>query len=276
MSRTSGGEGLRKQRIKVVKGSRLVWYWQPPDESYWFRYWETQLSAQYYQKAAQEFEYTETGRILLAELDPSGCHLDAGCGLGFYVAGLLSKGYDVKGIDYSMPLVERIREVAPYLPLCWGDVFSLNFPDAAFDSYISLGVIEHYQEGFAPILSEARRVLKPGGKLILSVPFFGPVRKMKAKMSFYAVQSTAGEFYQYAYGEQEFLELVHSEGFEICCSHKIDLHRMLFEEVGFYRFLTSRKGGRFIRKLCEVCFQGKDGHMLMVVGKKAGNNQKSD
>jgi SAM-dependent methyltransferase len=52
------------------------------------------------------------------------------------------------------------------------DATSLSFPDASFDVLVSNDVFEHVAD-IEATLSEARRVLRPGGTLLFSVPFYG-------------------------------------------------------------------------------------------------------
>jgi len=93
--------------------------------------------------------------------------LEAGCGMGTWVYNLRVKGYDVIGIDYMLSTVKRVKQYDESFPIQQGDVNNLDFPDNFFDAYVSLGVIEHFQEGPQKALSEAYRVLKPNGILLL-------------------------------------------------------------------------------------------------------------
>jgi len=62
------------------------------------------------------------------------------------------------------------------------DLTALSFVDESFDAVISLEVIEHIPN-FREALSECARVLKPGGKLLLSVPFHrGPDHLQRARV----------------------------------------------------------------------------------------------
>ena len=52
-----------------------------------------------------------------------------------------------------------------------GDIMKLPFEDSSFDGYYSLGVVEHFSEiQILDILREAKRVLKPGGKIVIFWP----------------------------------------------------------------------------------------------------------
>jgi len=89
--------------------------------------------------------------------------LDAGCGSSLIVQSL----NNVVGMDFNFA---KLRFLSRYrMPLVRGSAFALPFRDQSFDCVISSQVIEHIP--FDEVLfSEMRRVLMPGGKLILGTP----------------------------------------------------------------------------------------------------------
>lgn len=107
--------------------------------------------------------------------------LEAGCGTGQWVYFLKEKGYDVIGIENSKILVEQLNDMAPGCPVEYGDAFHLHYDDACFGAYLSFGVIEHFEDYPSPqlqILSEAHRVLKQGGLIMVTVPILTPLYKL--------------------------------------------------------------------------------------------------
>lgn len=58
-------------------------------------------------------------------------------------------------------------------PAVYGDAHALPFPDATFDAVLVFDVLEHLQDP-ERALAGMRRVLRPGGRLILGVPFIYP------------------------------------------------------------------------------------------------------
>lgn len=96
--------------------------------------------------------------------------LDAGCGSGPLSAALRAKGAIVTGFDASPAMVELARRrLGERAALHVADLSQpLPFADAAFDDVVSSLVLHYLRDWTAP-LAELRRVLKPGGRLILSV-----------------------------------------------------------------------------------------------------------
>lgn len=89
--------------------------------------------------------------------------LDLGAGAGESVALLRSMGFEAEGIDLEprSPLVRR------------GDLLRADYPDESFDAVLSQCAF--FLSGDVPgALREARRLIKPGGLLLLSDVFFEP------------------------------------------------------------------------------------------------------
>lgn len=96
--------------------------------------------------------------------------LDAGCGSGPLSAALRARGARVTGFDVSAAMVDLARQrLGDDADLHVMDLAGpLSFPDAAFDDVVA-SLVLHYLEDWNGALAELRRVLKPGGRLILSV-----------------------------------------------------------------------------------------------------------
>lgn len=122
------------------------------------------------------FEFQKyLGEILVSFLEsknfisPGFWALDLGSGFGGYSAALKSRGINPIAVD----LVKR-RETTNYVQVCANGV-SLPFEKATFEVAICASLIEHIQEPLW-LLSEIKRVLKPGGVAYISFPpFFSPV-----------------------------------------------------------------------------------------------------
>lgn len=103
------------------------------------------------------------------DLPPNARVLDAGCGSGRNMVELARLG-EVTGVELSPASVAVARErgVGEVLE---GTVEDLPFPDDSFDFAVCLDVIEHLDED-RPTLRELRRVVRPGGWLLVTVPAY--------------------------------------------------------------------------------------------------------
>src|SRR6185295_537191 len=105
--------------------------------------------------------------VLRALLDGAeGPALDVGSGLAYYARHLLTKTPPVAVVDLDLSaLTWAGATVCP----CRGDALRLPFADGTFGTVLLADVLEHCPED-RPVLEEICRVLKPGGRLVLSVP----------------------------------------------------------------------------------------------------------
>ena len=96
--------------------------------------------------------------------------LDAGCGSGPLSAALRDRGAIVTGFDSSAKMLELARKrLGDDTDLHHAELGGpLPFPDAAFDDVIAC-LILHYLEDWTTPLAELRRLLTPGGRLIVAV-----------------------------------------------------------------------------------------------------------
>lgn len=95
--------------------------------------------------------------------------LDAGCATGEMATRLMRRGYEVWGLDIAEPMIRCARERCPSDRFRVGDVEQMPFRDNTFDAVVCLGVIE-YLDTDERALREMWRVLKPGGRAVVSTP----------------------------------------------------------------------------------------------------------
>jgi SAM-dependent methyltransferase len=99
--------------------------------------------------------------------------LDVGCGEGYFTAELAHRGAAAVGADVSCEALRRARELHPELELrALPSLGPWPLADADFDVVWAGETIEHVADT-AAWLSELRRVLRPGGALLLSTPAHG-------------------------------------------------------------------------------------------------------
>jgi SAM-dependent methyltransferase len=110
-------------------------------------------------------------RSLLGDrLERGGSLLDAGCGTGGFLAWAAATGsFDrLCGVDLSPEAVELSRAVVPEADVRVAPLDALPFEDTEFDLAVSLDVLQHvHTEALDRSLREVRRVLRPGGSLLV-------------------------------------------------------------------------------------------------------------
>lgn len=106
--------------------------------------------------------------VAAVRASPGDQALDLCCGHGIVARGLANAGATVTGIDFSPAMLELARKSVPEGTFRKADATALPFDDATFDVItIGFGVphLPHPPHCFA----EARRVLRPGGRIAFSV-----------------------------------------------------------------------------------------------------------
>jgi len=261
---------VAKKLIQRVEGPRLACYLSKADVAFWDRHWQQHFSPKIYTEA-------EKGNLGMFEelfssyLPRQGRILEAGCGLGQYVLALKVRGYDIEGVDWSPETVNAVRSLYPELPVRTGDVTRLDVPNCYYDGYISLGVVEHRIEGPEPFLKEAYRVLKPGGMALISVPYFHPLRRLKARLGLYRGRPDGQRFYQYAFKKAEFTIFLQLASFKIIDSRPYDGFKGIKDEISLLRNMVKLRvlGWRLQRLLRSWEWAERNmGHMILFVCRK--------
>ncbi len=97
--------------------------------------------------------------------------LEIGCAYGYLLRALEDR-FECAGIDVSEHAISVARTVTK-AAVESGDVMELlpRKPDGAFDAVLAFDILEHLPEGQIPeVLSQIARILRPGGRLLVSVP----------------------------------------------------------------------------------------------------------
>jgi SAM-dependent methyltransferase len=271
MTLNSSNEGKKSvvSNARRVEGHRLVYYRVEADAAFWDAHWKPYVSPQVYEGAEHGYlgEYEE---IFAAYLPKEGRILEAGCGIGKLVLSLRVRGYDIEGVEWGAETVQAVRSHYPDLPIRVADVTKLDVPDSFYSGYISLGVVEHREQGPEPFLDEANRVLERGGVALISVPFFHPLRQFKGQMGFYRCRINGLKFYAYAFTKAEFSNLLRNAGFNIIECVAYDLFKGIGDEIPLMcRIFKMRGIGWRLNLWLKSSQLGKNlGHMALFVCQK--------
>ena len=251
-----------------VEGGRLVYYNKKATQGYWEDVWLKDLSLDFY-KPFQVGNLFNFEKIFIRHLPKTGRILEAGCGTAQLVVALNAKGYHCLGTDFAISTLKKAQELIGPLELFASDLTTVGVVDGSFDAIISIGVVEHRQEGPEPFLNEKQRIMQPGGMLLISVPYFNPLRQWRAAKGAYQGNVDEYEFYQYAYPREEFLDFVRKAGFEIEAVYTYAHQNTLVEELEWLNQISGFLKKMILQVSKYVPYVNSElGHMLMVVARK--------
>lgn len=192
-----------------------------------------------YNLIADEFSTTrqniwqETRFLFDDYLIPGDKVLDLGCGNARYYPLFKEKSVEYIGIDSSKDLIQISKDMYPDADFRVEDALNLSFPDNYFSDVYSIAVLHHLpsRELRLKFLNEAKRVLRPGGLLILTVWKFYQIKQWlfllkytllkiigKSKLDWKDILEPWGkkaERYYHWFSKKELEELIKETGFEI-------------------------------------------------------------
>ncbi len=90
--------------------------------------------------------------------------LDLACGSGVISAAVAGRGVPPVGLDFAAAMLDIARAAHPAIRFVEGDAEALPFADASFDAAVSNFGVHHFPDPVRA-LTEARRVLRPGGRI---------------------------------------------------------------------------------------------------------------
>jgi len=215
-------------------------------------FWEENWEAVDFERSVQFSAVDPLRPLFEKHWRPDTLMLEGGCGLGNYIGYYDTRGVNVIGLDFAQKALHTLHRRAPHLKLAGGDVSQMPFADETFDLYYSGGVVEHFEGGADSALSEARRVLKPDGTLLISVPYYNPLRKLLAPFrgvewrrvtqpTVDADPEHSKQFFQYAYTRREFTDLLNRAGLDVIETQGYAVIWGLYE----LPFFNSNGGGEF-------------------------------
>jgi ubiquinone/menaquinone biosynthesis C-methylase UbiE len=148
------------------------------DKQGWDHYWDKQnkkkrgqlydVIAEFYRK---HIIRPSLNHFIKKHFKPHSEVLHAGCGSG-QVDRDIRDYVSITGLDISLTALAIFKnETGGKAKALHGSIFQIPLPDSSIDGVYNLGVMEHFsEEENHRILTEFRRILKPGGKVVLFWP----------------------------------------------------------------------------------------------------------
>ena len=165
------------------------------------------------------FIFTEAMReraLELLDVDEDDRVIDVGCGTGFGTEGVATRTTDILGVDQSPHQMAKARErldERELIGFALGDAENLPIRTDAFDAAWSSGSIEYWPDPVAG-LSELRRVVEPGGRVVVVGPYYPDSwvgRKIVDAIMLFYDEAEAQEMFEAAGFEEIHHEVVGSK-----------------------------------------------------------------
>ena len=175
-----------------------------------------------------------------------GASLDVGTAGGSFLAVAQRNGWEVAGCEPNRWMAEWGKEHYS-IDIVPGTIFDMGLEDESFDVVTLWDVIEHTPDP-TTVLEECRRVLKPGGLLVVNIPDIGSLvsRLMGRRWVFLL------SIHLYYFTVQTLREMLKKTGFKMLLSRPhwqtLELGYILFRMEAYVRPLA-RLGGRIVKAL---------------------------
>jgi ubiquinone/menaquinone biosynthesis C-methylase UbiE len=132
-----------------------------------------QVASEYVKRISGELEHKPLDRQLLerfaARVKGLGQVCDLGCGPGHVARYLHDHGVHVIGVDLSSVMIDQARRLNPGIEFRQGNMLGLDIEDGAWSGVVAFYSIIHISRtDTVAALAEMKRVLRPGGLLLLS------------------------------------------------------------------------------------------------------------
>lgn len=263
------------------KNTKCLIFFRNKNEAMWDEHWSNKNIRELHDSVSK---MNFVNRVTKKYLSPHGGPiLEAGCGLGQFVHSISDIGYDCIGIDTAKETITKIKCTYPDLNVNVMDVNNLKYPSDHFAGYWSLGVIEHFHEGYEQALQEIYRVLKPGGYAFVAVPTMSLLRRLKVFLMLYKtdvninqLSTNSASFYQFAFSPKKLINDFIQIGFRKISSRSISGIKGLGDEIPILKSPLKRISSLRQKNLASKCFVKildtflslSSGHMTLFVFQK--------
>lgn len=199
--------------------------------------------------------YAVQRRLEFFVVHAQGRCLEVGAGTGSISKALVERGHEVVATDISPNMVEEMKKKGINAIVC--DAEKLPFSDATFDTVLASEML-YYLDNPGAFLEEARRVLKPGGILLLSSANARVARFydwLRAVLRPFGIGGTYFDDPVHTFfSEWELRQLVKNTGFDAVRTKKVIvlplsfldsvnriLERTLIRHIGAFVLMSARK-----------------------------------
>ncbi len=248
-------------------------------ERYWTENWKRHGGVEgrvaQYDKSLDKLKWRTEWRMMkpVFEALPADAKiLDGGCGTGEWCRFLAQRGHHVTGLDISQETVVELQKIFPDASFLQGDIRSTGFAAGSIDLYYSWGTFEHFESGVGDCVSEALRIMRPGGYLFITVPYDRPGLAIRRTFDNGISRSATGKlrFYQWRFTRREIADELRNHGFDVRAMKPIHRRqtvvRWLNRSLGMsYNGRVGRVIGLLFGILLPRAFSG---HMLLAVARK--------